>query len=430
MERAKLLEILTDWNFWSRDHETGIPRQEYLQQLSALAGTGQVIVLLGVRRSGKSTLMRQYIQQLRQQKVDSRNILYVNFEDVRFQELDLEILQQIYEVYLEQLQPSAKPHIFLDEVHKVPHWEKFVRTLHELGKAQLYVSGSNSHLLFGTIASVLTGRHLDLQVFPLRFEEFLHFQHFQYSSQLDLISKRHQVKPLLDQYLHFGGFPLVCLKDNKRELLETYFEDILNKDIIERHQPKHILKLKSLAKFYVANSGRRVSFHSISKFLDISLDTVERYSYYLEEAYLLYFTKKFSYSLKVQEKTMSIVYVVDNGLRNLLSSPSEKGWLYQNAVAHSLIKKYGKDKVFYWMGTASEEVDFIIKGAKVEQLIQVCYNLENIETKEREVKALLKAAEELRCSNLLIITENTEGQERIGKEKVSYTPLWKWLFGK
>lgn len=162
----------------------------------------------------------------------------------------------------------------------------------------------------------------------------------------------------------------------------------------------------------------------------MSLDTIERYSYYLEEAYLINFIKKFSYSVKEQERTMSVVYAIDNGLRSLLSFKfsQDNGWLYQNIVANSLIKRFGKDKIFYWASPTKEEIDFVVKpGLKVQQLIQVCYNIADTVTKKRELKALIKASKELKCSNLLVITENYESEEKVDSKKIKYFPLWKWL---
>jgi len=430
MEKAQIIEILEDWNFWTKDHNVGIPREEYLQKLAKLAETEQIIAVLGVRRSGKSTIMHQYIKELINKKVDPKNILYVNFEDVRFKDFNLELLNQIYEVYLEYAQPANKQYIFLDEVQKIKGWEKFARTLHELKTAQVFVSGSNSKLLWGEISSVLTGRHLDLAVYPLEFSEFLIFKKIEVKDKLDLIAKRHKIKSLLNEYLQYGGFPLVCLKESKKELLQTYFEDIINKDVIENKTITNVSKIKSLAKFYLTNIGRRISFRSISKFQELSLDTIERYSYYLEEAYLLNFIKKFSYSVKEQEKTMSVVYAIDNGIRNLLSFKfsQDNSWLYQNIAANSLIKRFGKEKIFYWMSPTKEEVDFVVKpGLKVQQLIQVCYNIADPVAKKREVKALLKASKELKCKNLLVITEDKETEEKVGSKKIKYTPLWKWL---
>ena len=430
MEKTKIIEILDDWNFWTKEHDIGIIRPNYLEEITRLSKANQIISIAGVRRSGKSTIMLQYIKQLIDTKVNPKNILYINFEDVRFKELNLELLNRIYEVYLEYMQPISKQYIFLDEIQKIKGWERFARTMHELKKATVFVSGSNAKLLSGNLASVLTGRHLDINVFPLDFKEFLSFRKIQIKDELELISKRHKIKYLLNEYIKYGGFPLVCLNESKKDLLQTYFEDIINKDVIGNHTITNIPKIKSLAKFYLTNVGRRISFNNISKSLSLSLDTVEKYSYYLEDAYLIHFIKKFSYSVKEQERTMVIVYAIDNGLKSLLgfNFSKDEGWLYQNVVANYLIKEYSKKNIFYWMSTTKEEVDFVVKnGLKVKQLIQVCYDIEDYDTKKRELKALVKASNELKCRNLLIITEDKEGEEKISKCKIRFIPLWKYL---
>ena len=425
MEKSQIIEILEDWNFWSKDHDVGIVRSDYLKRIEKLAKTGQIITIMGVRRSGKSTIMLQYIKQLIDNGLNPKNILYVNFEDLRFNEFSLELLNQVYEVYLEYMQPDQH-YIFLDEVHKIKDWERFARTKHELKEAQIFVSSSNEKLLFGKLASILTGRHLDVEVFPLDFNEFLQFNKLEINKK-NIIAERRKIKPLLNEYVQYGGFPLVTLKEPKKEILQTYFEDIINKDVIENHTITYVSKIKSLAKFYLTNVGRRISFNKIAKTLNLSLDTVERYSYYLEEAYLIYFIKKFSYSVKEQERSMAVVYTVDNGVRNLLGFrfSEDSGWLYQNIVANRLIKKYGKENVFYWRNEVKEEVDFVVIQGKVKQLIQVCYKIE--EVMEREVRVLLKASKELKCKDLIIITDDKETVEVFDNKKIKYVPLWKWL---
>lgn len=430
MEKANLLEILNDWNFWNKEQDTGLDRPKYLNKIESVAKTGQIVLITGVRRSGKSTIMLQYIKHLMHNGVPPNNILYVNFEDVRLKAISLELLEQVYNMYIEHLQPTQKPYIFLDEVHKVQSWERFARTLHELKKANIIVSGSNAKMLLGNISSVLTGRHLDIEIYPLDFKEFLSFKGLTIKNELEAISQKQKIRKLLNEYLHYGGFPLVALQDAKKEIIQAFFEDIINKDIVENHVIVHISKLKSLAKFYLTNAGRRISFNSISKTLLLSLDTVEKYSYYLEEAFLLYFIKKFSYSVKDQERTMAIVYNIDNGIKEMMGFNLSRdiGWLYQNTVANHLMQKLGKGNLFYWMNAAQDEVDFVVRqGTKAKQLIQVCYNIESQDIKKREINALLKASRELKCKDLLIITDDKEGKDVRQGIKIYYIPLWKWL---
>ena len=433
METSEILNILEEWNFWKRKQETGILREQYIAKLEEIEKTGQIIAITGVRRSGKSTVMKQYLRRLIDKGIKPENTLYVNFEDLRFKDISLDLLNRIYEIYLEHMNPSSKPYIFLDEAHKVEGWERFARTMHELGKATVIVSGSNAKLLSSSIATVLTGRHLDIEVFPLSFEEFLLFKGICLKDKMDIVSKRHVISSMLKEYLKYGGFPLVCLKEMKEELLQSYFEDIIVKDVAERHAITNISKLKALAKFYLSNAGKRISFNSLTEPMKLSLDTIEKHSYYLSEAYLISFIKKFSYSVKEQERTRAVVYAADNGLKTVVGFAHSRdiGWFYQNAAANALMKKHGAGSIFYWMSPTKEEVDFVVKPKqKVEQLVQVCYSADDAEVKKRELKALLKASAELKCNNLLMITELKEGEEKEGGKKIKYIPLWKWLLEK
>ncbi|MFH0973613.1 MAG: ATP-binding protein [Candidatus Micrarchaeota archaeon] len=440
MEKKEILEVLEDWNFWTKQQETGVLRPEYAEEIARLAAIGQVVLISGVRRSGKSTLMRQYAKRLIDSGVDAKNVLYVNFEDVRFKELNLDLMQKIFETYAEFVRPtqSSKPFVFLDEVHKIKGWERFARTLHELNKASLFASGSTSRLLSKEFGSTLTGRHLDARVFPLDFKEFLAFkkvfpENKRKFGELELISKKSVVKRLLNEYLEFGGLPLVCLTGDergKKDLLAACFEDVLSKDVIETRGVKRPVKLKGLAKFFLSNAGRRTSLNALSKFSGLSLNAVESYSRYLEEAFLVFFLKKFSYSVKEQERTIAVVYAADNGLRSVLGFKfsEDAGWALQNAVANLLLKKFGKENLFYWMNAQKEEVDFVVKqGKEVEQLVQVCRSLGDFATRKRELRALAKASEELRCRNLLVVTEDQEGVDEFDGKKIKLVPLWKFL---
>ncbi|MFH1960867.1 MAG: AAA family ATPase, partial [Patescibacteria group bacterium] len=209
MNKNEILTILEDWNFWKKELDTGVRRDFYLQKFEDLASTKHIVVVTGARRSGKSYLLRQFAKKLISQGVPKTNILMINFEDPRFVGLDTELLQKIYEVYLEVLNPQDKPYIFLDEIQEVKDWEKWVRSMHELNKAKIIISGSNAKLLSREFSTLLTGRHVDLTVFPLSFREFLHFKNLAVEDELDLVNKRIEVKTLLNEYLEFGSFPEV-----------------------------------------------------------------------------------------------------------------------------------------------------------------------------------------------------------------------------
>ncbi|MBI4214646.1 ATP-binding protein, partial [archaeon] len=275
MDKREVSEILDDWNFWGREPQTGIERASYLDSLEGMLKTNQVITISGPRRSGKSFLMRQLVKRIIGQGIKPNNTLIINFEDQRLGEINAKSLGEVYETYVELLSPTQKPFVFLDEVQEVKDWEKWVRTTHELGNARVVVSGSNAKLLGHELSTLLTGRHLDLTVFPLSFEEFLKFNGVKIKDKLDMASKRIELRRLLRKYIEFGGFPEVALspENKKREIILKYFEDIVNKDLIIRYRVRKPEKLKALIKFYLSNISSPITFNSIEKFLGLSSDT-------------------------------------------------------------------------------------------------------------------------------------------------------------
>lgn len=427
MENEKIIEILNDWNFWKKDLNIGVYREKYLEKIDKFLKTEQVIAITGVRRSGKSTLMKQFIKRHIESGRDRGSFLYINFEEPKFTGLlSLEFIEQIYQAFLEIVKPKERPVVLLDEVQNVPMWEKFVRGYSEKNEAYFIISGSSSKLLSKEFGSLLTGRWLEIKVYPLNFREFLQFKNLKIIDRLDIISKKLKIKQLLREYLEFGGFPLVSLKEEKEDILARIFDDIIIRDIGERYKIRRLDKLKILAKRYLTDFSCQISYRNIAKSVGLSLDSVERISSYMQDAYLIYFVNKFSYSLKKQEVNPRKVYCIDPGIINIVSFRFMEniGRLYENLVFLSLMQN-GKE-VYYFKDKG--ECDFIIKEKqKITQLIQVCYDIGNTDTKEREIGSLLEASDKLKCNNLLIITDELEKEEKVKGKKIKYIPLWKWL---
>jgi len=436
MDKNELIRILEDWNFWKRDLESGFDRPYYLNRLKDFLATSHIIVISGARRSGKSFIMRQLAKSLIREKAEKNNTLIVNLEDPRFTELTTETLQRIYEVYLEFLNPKEKPYVFLDEVQEVENWEKWVRTIHELDKARIVISGSNAKLLSRELSTLLTGRHLDLVVFPLSFREYLTFKEIEIKDKIDIVNKQIQIKRLLKEFLEFGAFPEVVLTQEKKQILLNYFEDILSKDIIRRFKIRKQERLSNLAKFYLSNISSLITFSSLEKSLKISADTIEKFSGYLEDTYILFFLKRFSFKVKEQEKSPRKVYAVDTGLANVIGFrfTQNMGRLAENLVFLELNRKRMFNpnlELYYWKDIHHREVDFLIKeNLKVRQLMQVSWEVTKYETKNREIKSLLKAMEELGLKEGLVITEDFEAEEDFNGKKIEYIPLWKWFLEK
>jgi len=434
MRKEELFEILSDWNFWAKEMDTGIKREYYLKELlKTLTKTDQIICISGVRRSGKSTIMRQIAKELIKEKGE-KNTLIINFEDERFSERTLNTLIDTYNCYLEKVKPTGKkPFVFLDEIQNIKDWERFIRGMHERKEAKIVVSGSSSKLLSAELATLLTGRHILYTLYPLSFKELLFFNNILINSEIDIVSKRTEIKKMMSEYLEFGGFPEIVLSSEKKRIILSYFETIISKDIIERFRIREREKIRTLAKFYLTNIASPITFNKVSRFLKLPLTTVERFSDYLETAHLIFFVKRFSYSIKEQEKSQRKVYAIDCGLSNTIGFRFAEnfGKIMENVVATELKRKQTMNpqlEIYYWKDYQQREVDFVLKErTQVTQIIQVCFNIEDINTKERELKSLSKAVDELRLKEGLVITDDFEGEEEISGNKIVYKPLWKWL---
>ncbi len=433
MDKTKLISILGDWNFWKQEQFTGQKRSDYLEKLKRFSGTNNVVVVTGARRSGKSVLMKQYAKTLIEEGTAASNVLIANFEDPRFAELNVGLLQQVYETYLEFLNPKKTPLIVLDEIQEVHGWEKWVRTMHELGKAKIIVSGSNAKLLGRELATLLTGRHLDITIFPLSFKEYLLFKGVTLKDELDIIAKKVELDRLLREYAEKGGFPEIALDKETTEKLLHYFDDIINKDLIRRFAIRKPEKIRALARYYLTNIAALSTFTSLEKSLGVSADTIEKFTKYLEDSYMVFSLKRFSFKVKEQEKSPRKIYAIDTGLANAIGFrfSSNTGKLFENIVFLELKRRQSENRgleLYYWKDAQHREVDFVIKnGVRIDELIQVCHDIGNQKTKERETKALLKAMKELKQAEGTVLTEDYDGDERIEKYKIKFISLKKWL---
>jgi predicted AAA+ superfamily ATPase len=434
MDKNEILAILKDWNDWEGQQDIGTVRSVYLNRLESLiTGSNQIITITGPRRAGKSYLMRQMSRRLSDKGVKRENILFVNFEDPRFASLDTKLLAQVYDVYKGFLSPTDTPYIFLDEIQEVSGWEKWVRTMHELKKAKIIVSGSNAHLLSRELGTLLTGRHLDLTVFPLSFAEYLTFNKMEVKNAFDIVGKEAEIDGLLHKYIEAGSFPEVALSVKKTEVLLNYFDDLLTKDLLKRFRVRKTPAMKALIKYYLSNASNLVTFTSAGKFLQVHTNTIERFSGYFEDVYLIFLLKRFSYKVKEQEKSPRKIYAIDTGLCNSVGFRFSEniGRLAENIVFLALKRKQILDpqvELFYWKDALHREVDFVVKnGLKVTSLIQVCWNIQDEKTKNRELRSLHKAMKDLNITNATVITDAAEGEEKLNGYTVKRVPLRKWL---
>lgn len=429
MEKEQILSYLADWNFWGNGLNTGIFRKSYINDFIGSASSKEAVILTGIRRCGKSTLLLQLIDKL---TTDKKNSLIIYLEDPRVEDISSKDLMDIYRVYLNELKPDKDHYVILDEVQNVFGWEKFVRYLSENKNISVFITGSNSKFLSSEFSTVLSGRYIKYDVMPLSFKEFLIFNKVKTRTKLEVIKNNQKIKDLFNKYLDMGGFPKVALikdKNEKTKLLNSYYDTIIIKDICLRYKIKQAAKVKELAKFYLTNISKIISINRIKDYLGMNLETVQRYSEYLESGYLLRFVSKFDYSLKKQIANPKKIYCIDNGMRNTVAFrfSGDRGRLLENIVFNELIKR--KLEVYYYKTQNGLEVDFIVlKKNKIECLLQVCDNLLDFQTRQREIKALIAAMKETKTKNAVILTKDTTDKIEQDGYKINVMPVWKWLF--
>ena len=377
--------------------EVGILRDEKVEIRDSFAAT-----ITGVRRCGKSTFLNQLLKK-------QKKAYYLNLEDPRLEGFEAkdfnkaeEIMKKIY---------GRGGVFFFDEIQTVSKWEKFIRYLTDK-KEKVVITGSNASLLSREFGTKLTGRHLQTEMFPFSYNEFLKLR------------KEKPNQKSFEKYMKEGGFPEYLKKKDQRILFEL-LTDIITKDIAVRYSIKNVDLLKKIAIFLLSNVAKEFSYNSIKKTFKIkSVQTVIDYISFFENAYLLFTLPRFSYSYKQQQVNPKKVYSIDNGLSyNLSTSFSEdKGKMLENTIFLHLRKKH--KNIYYFK--EKKECDFLIKEKeKITQAIQVTCKL-NEENKEREINGLIEAMEKFNLKTGLIITLNQEDEIKTRNKKIKIKPAWKY----
>lgn len=358
ISEENLLNLLDAWNLWSHDVETGVERTQCIKRIKPLLERKEILIIKGIRRSGKSTIMRQIMKHLLMEGIGKEQLLYLNMEDYNLKDsLQLGLLEKTLKVYEENIKKNGKTYFFIDEVQMIPEWERFLRTLYDLKRdIKFIVSGSNASLLSKELATKLTGRNLTIQIRTLNFSEFRDFKK----------------KADIDEFFTYGGFPEVVLErdvSKKKILLQQYFEDIINKDVLARHSIRNSEVVFDLARYLIENSGRKQSMNKLSKALGIDDKTAHEYISYMIDAYLIIKVPFFSYSVKKRfnRMTQPKYYSADNGFMQITSLhfTDDLGKFFENAV---LLEIAGKaNDVAYW--SDKSEVDFVYERRAVNATI-------------------------------------------------------------
>lgn len=357
-------------------------------------------LITGPRRVGKSVLALLMLQ--------GKNFAYLNFDD-----------NQLLEKWDEDLAMSALDDVYpdydfmlLDEIQNLPDWDLWVSKLYRRGK-NLIITGSNANMLSSEMATVLTGRYLQIEMLPFSLDETMRWKNI----SPDREEQAAQAIVLADDYMRNGGYPeTIPARSITKSYLSTLFDSILLKDVAQRHNVRNTTDLYNLATYLLSNFCNPISANELAGELGLSsVATTKKFCDYLNEPYLFFYLPRFNNKLKLMNKAPKKVYVVDNGfVQSTAFNLSENlGRLLENQVFVELLRRgyIPGQTLFYYRTRNDKEIDFVTrKGAKVEQLIQVCYEMPSEKTRKRELDALVEASGELHCDNLLVITNSQEEQ--------------------
>jgi predicted AAA+ superfamily ATPase len=384
------------------------------EKLKPLQENNHIIIIKGMRRSGKST----FIQYIRSQQ--SSPHLYFNFDDDRLVDFTIHDFQLLLETLIETNGPAKI--IFFDEIQNIPGWEKFVRRLHDQNY-KLYLTGSNAQLFSHELGTHLTGRYIALEMYPYSFKEFI--TTYGYTLDPDRIyttEDKAYLKSVFNDYFEIGGIP-DYVRFRQPDYLKDLYEGILYRDIIVRHNLSKEQSLKSLVYYLASHIGKDVSFNRLKNMLKLSnAATVSDYCHYLEMSYLCFFVNRYSPSLHAKTHYGKKEYFIDHHLARKIGfrTSSDRGRLLENIVFLEL-KRRGYDVYFH---REKKECDFVIKREHtIVQAIQVTVELDALETRQRELEGLQEAMSAYGLEKGMILTENTEGQY----DNINVIPVWKWL---
>jgi len=377
-------------------------------------------IITGPRRAGKSVFCFELLK--------NTNFAYLNFDDenlLKIQDYDT-ILPLLREIY-----PDFK-YIFFDEIQNLPQWELFVNKLQRRGE-NLIITGSNAKMLAKEMATSLTGRYIATEIFPFSFKEYLIAKNFEFNKEnINEPEKKALLLSLLDDYIINGGFPETVLnKIDIRNYLSTLFDAVIFKDVAARYKIRSPKDIYNIAIFMLSNPACELSYKKMTKLIGLkSTATLIKYVSYLEEAYLFQILNRFSFKAKKQINSPKKIFVTDNGYINSYDSNAtpNKGRLVENTYFIEMLRRGYKQNrdIFYYRSDSGVEIDFVLKqGTTVEKLVQICLDVNNPVTLEREIKPLVSQSNYLRCENLEIITWDNEGEEKLKGKKVKIIPLWK-----
>lgn len=411
--RALLIEQMD--SFLEKD--TGVQRKK-LAEIKTAASLPHAVIVSGLRRVGKSTLLAQLAKTL-----EEDSFYYLNFEDDRFIGFTAEDANGLYENLVEIF--GERKIFIMDEIQNVLGWEHFVRRFMDMG-FKFFITGSNASLLSQEVGTRLTGRYIPIELFPFSFGEYLEFNSKKVPDLTRLTTvERARLNGFLNDYLSSGGIP-DALKYPELPLLRTLYDDVLHRDIATRYKLSAVTALKELAYYLISNPSELVTFNKLKTRLQLgSVNTITSYVEYMKNSWLIFVVNMYTYSLKRQQLAPKKVCCIDNGMVNSVGfrfSPN-MGKLMENLV-YLTLRQRTKD-LYYYLTSKGHEVDFYLPG--FHQLIQVSQNMKNATTREREIRTLSEAIEELPVKSALILSDADENVFQVNKIPVEIKSIPKWL---
>ena len=411
MDKQILKEVLLD------QRNLGLKKDDVLRHLSVVKD-GEVVVLSGVRRCGKSTLLHEI------RSTQNESDYYLNFDDERLLNFTVSDFQTLNELFIELFGKQST--FYFDEIQNVDGWERFVRRLRDYDN-KVYVTGSNASMLSRELGTHLTGRYVQKELYPFSFKEFLSFKGIEYFDVALLSTEdRALLKGHFNAYFEFGGFP-AYLKSGSKEYLKSLYESVLYRDVMVRNKLTNEKELLELVYFIASNVGKLMSYNSLAKVVGVkNATTIKSYTTFLQDSYMIFMVNKYDVALKKQIQNAKKAYFIDLGLiRKLAFHHSEdNGRLLENLVFLELKRR--EKEVYYH--NQKKECDFVIKEkSKIVEAIQVSWNIEQEATYKREIAGLMDAVNAYGLSEGLILTESTEREITIGNVRIAIRPVWKWL---
>lgn len=405
-----------------RDRLLSMEYQErYIHAKAVLYRDSRPIKLItGPRRAGKSVLAIRMLS--------DRNFAYLNFDDSM-------LLDHFGENAVEQALNEVYPgydFLLLDEVQNLKGWAMWVEKLYRNG-INMVITGSNANLLSVDLAAVLSGRYVEIRLFPFSASEYLGF--LGYHSQSETALGLSSTNNCLNEFMTNGGYPEIAKTTQVTSgYLSSLYDAVIGKDIVRRYKVRKVEQLYNVADWLLSNFTNTFSATSLAGELGMSsVLTVQKFASYLENTYLFQYLPRFSCKLKLMNKADRKAYVVDNGfiMARAFELSANKGRLLENLVFMELLKRdydLKKHELFYYRSRNDRETDFVCrKGVIIEQMIQVCYDMGSSKTRKREVESLLECADELHCTALSIITWNQKEEIKQGEQTIKVTPLRDWI---